>query len=177
MKNTELLTALRLIDHKKLIDDVAAWKMEQDKGCVDYQCDLYMHLSQDGSYTLETFVNVGGNSWSDDDHITLCSYTAESDMWDDIQDIAELADIIGEPLEYVIESVAEWASCDPEDVSLLDAIAWCKGCENDAWCDRIDEAWRDRIDEFATCYYDWAEYTVYEALDDLEMELEAEGVH
>lgn len=170
MTNTELLAALRAIDRSKLISDVQYWKMQQDKECIDYQVDLYMYLNPDGSYLLDTFENVGGNSWLEDDHITLCSHTSECDMWDDIEDIADLAEIIDEPLEYVIEEVSAWADCDPEDVSLIDAIAWCKGIENEDWCDRVYEAWCDSINECAREYYYWAKETVNEKLDDIEWE-------
>lgn len=36
-----------------------------------YQTDVYAYVDSDGNVTLDTFVNVGGNSWLNDDHITI----------------------------------------------------------------------------------------------------------
>lgn len=36
-----------------------------------YQTDIYLYFAEDGEPYLTTFINVGGNSWLDDDHIKL----------------------------------------------------------------------------------------------------------
>lgn len=37
-----------------------------------YQTDVYLYV-KDGNGTIDTFTNVGGNSWLDDDHFTIYS--------------------------------------------------------------------------------------------------------
>lgn len=47
----------------------------------DYQTDVYGYLNNDGTIRLETFINVGGNSWKNDNHILVYSdYEHTDDM-------------------------------------------------------------------------------------------------
>lgn len=38
-----------------------------------YQTDIYLYFTEDGEPYLTTFINIGGNSWLNDDHIKLWS--------------------------------------------------------------------------------------------------------
>lgn len=52
-----------------------------EKSLNDYQTDVYGYLNKDGTIRLETFVNVGGNSWKNDNHILVYSdYEHTDDM-------------------------------------------------------------------------------------------------
>ena len=37
----------------------------------EYQTDVYLYIDDDGNGTIDTFTNVGGNSWLNDDHFTI----------------------------------------------------------------------------------------------------------
>lgn len=58
----------------------------------NFQTDIYLYLDSNGNGKLDTFVNIGGRSWLNDDHLLLGSdyphyedSPAETDEeWDDI---------------------------------------------------------------------------------------------
>lgn len=168
MKNAEFLKALDALNTNRLVCDVTEWLVEREKANCDYQEDLYIYIRENGSYELENFVNVGGNSWiADPDALLLTAHKPLEVNWADIvNDIAELAEIIGEPLENLIENVALWADCDAEDVSLLDAISYVGGLD---YADKFQEYWEsviegtrweiaeqaaEIVDDFCGCLYE-----------------------
>ena len=51
----------------KLVDTLCTLDAEAS----DFQTDIYLYVDDDGNGTIDTYVNVGGNSWLNDDHITL----------------------------------------------------------------------------------------------------------
>lgn len=58
-------------NREQIIAEFAEMLMQFDKDCNSYQTDVYMYIDDDGNASLDTFVNVGGNSWLDDDHYTI----------------------------------------------------------------------------------------------------------
>ena len=60
-----------------------------------YQEDIYLYIDENGIGTLETFTNVGGNSWLNDDHYTVYSMPQHYEaIIDTFQSIDEIADAI-----------------------------------------------------------------------------------
>lgn len=61
---------LRLKNHEEvyeaLIEQLKEFEIDKNK----YQTDVYLYV-KDGMGSIDTFTNVGGNSWLDDDHITI----------------------------------------------------------------------------------------------------------
>ena len=170
MTNTELKNALDALNTNRLVCDVTEWLVEKAKANRDYQEDLYIYINEDGSYELENFVNVGGNSWiADPEALWITKHAPSGDEWSDmVDDIAELAEIIDEALEVLIENVAQWANCDEEDVSLLDAIDYVRNGDCD-YDDKLQEFWeedventrweyeeyaREIVDDFVECLYE-----------------------
>ena len=48
----------------------------------NYQVDIYLYVDEEGKGTLDTFTNVGGNSWLNDDHICLYQRTPSyEELW------------------------------------------------------------------------------------------------
>ena len=67
-----------------------------DKDLNQYQTDVYMYIKEDGTAELDTFVNVGGNSWLDDDHYTIYSDKQHYDtIYDTFQTNEELLEAAG----------------------------------------------------------------------------------
>lgn len=67
-----------------------------DKELNQYQTDVYMYIKEDGTADLDTFVNVGGNSWLDDDHYTIYSDRQHYDtIYDSFQTNEELLEAAG----------------------------------------------------------------------------------
>lgn len=87
-----------LKNRDKVIDMIAETMRELDKDACDFQIDIYLYIDEDGNGEIETFSNPGGNSWRDDDHITVYSdgphyddyfeteIDGEPKDWDDLSD-------------------------------------------------------------------------------------------
>ena len=53
----------------------------------NYQTDIYLYIDKNGNGKIDTFVNVGGNSWINDDHITIyCDKEHYNTIMDDLSD-------------------------------------------------------------------------------------------
>ena len=110
--------------------------------CKTYQTDVYIYYDKTTrKATLDTFANVGGRSWLDDDHIVLYTDNQhdEREREDVFRDIDELADAIGMTAEDLEAAVRTDADLDDDDeVDWLDAVDYIKSKE-DLW-DRLVES-------------------------------------
>lgn len=51
----------------------------------EYQTDVYLYIDEDGNGTIDTFTNVGANSWLNDDHFTIyCDREHHDSMMDEL---------------------------------------------------------------------------------------------
>lgn len=61
-----------ITNREEIVESLADLLQQFDKELNSYQTDVYMYINEEtGAATLDTFVNVGGRSWMDDDHITI----------------------------------------------------------------------------------------------------------
>lgn len=61
-----------ITNREEIVEKLAELLMQFDKDLNSYQTDVYMYIDEEtGAATLDTFVNVGGNSWLNDDHTTI----------------------------------------------------------------------------------------------------------
>lgn len=120
-----------------------------------YQRDIYMYIDEDGQARLDWFVNVGGNSWLDDDHILLyvCLQHYEG-IEDSIDGTTMLADLIDLTDEELADAVCRDAEIDREDLDAVDCYKWAFEHYGDtlrAWYDACIEAavseYADHADE------------------------------
>lgn len=65
----EETTTLKNYDEVRetLIETIADLETRKNR----YQTDIYLYIDENGRGTIDTFANVGGNSWLNDDHITI----------------------------------------------------------------------------------------------------------
>lgn len=65
----EETTTLKNYDEVRetLIETIADLETRKNR----YQTDIYLYIDENGHGTIDTFANVGGNSWLNDDHITI----------------------------------------------------------------------------------------------------------
>lgn len=135
----------------------------------NYQTDVYMYIDGSGVASLEEFVNVGGNSWLDDAHITIYSdrehYNTHVEAFEDAETLAEAAGI-------TMEDVAKWV--DPEEPE-EDAVSFNDVREyimvHDGPYDRMREAYNDLLPDF--CEYEQAAEEILDgALNTLEKVIE-----
>ena len=117
-----------------------------------YQVDVYLYIDSDGNGELSEYVNVGGNSWLDDDHITL--YRIKQ-SYDDVEDlytsIEEICDAAGIPVDETVSRIAAEKDCDADEVGYFDVRDYVASNYHDAiladyraW--RDDSVYRDQAD-------------------------------
>lgn len=79
-----------LKNREDVIDMIAGEMRGLDMQALDFQVDIYLYIDEDGVGMVDTFSNPGGNSWRDDDHITVCINGPHyDDYWDGIEDFFE----------------------------------------------------------------------------------------
>lgn len=62
---------MKIDNYREIVADLMHMiaKLEAEKNA--YQTDIYMYVDERGHATLDTYINIGGNSWRDDDHILV----------------------------------------------------------------------------------------------------------
>lgn len=70
---------MQIKNHDQLKDDLTQIILDFERQLNDYQTDVYLYLNDDGTLRLEKFINVGGNSWKNDDHIRVYSDMPHTD--------------------------------------------------------------------------------------------------
>lgn len=73
-----------LANRTEVIEEIAQSLMRLDLERRKYQTDLYLYIDKGGIGRIVEYENVGGNSWLDDDHITIYS---EMPCYDSIEDV------------------------------------------------------------------------------------------
>ena len=92
---------MKLNNYPEIVNEMVKMMIEFDRECNKYQTDVYLYVDENGNGTLEQFVNVGGNSWLNDDHITV---------WRDQEHCDDLVDTFGDAeglCEYVGITIEE----------------------------------------------------------------------
>lgn len=143
--------------------------------CNSYQTDVYLYIdekSQTGE--LYNFQNIGGNSWLEDDHITVYTdHASTEDFYDVFNDISEVAESVGMTeaeievmaLQRLRESSDWYDDWTVDDITMQHVIemidkdadlsrkcaAWREEYIRDYCCDDID----DRVDEIIAEYDAW----------------------
>ncbi len=117
----------------------------------NYQVDIYLYFDENGIGTLETFTNVGGNSWLNDDHYTIFSMPQHYEtIIDTFQSIEEIADAIDIPVDELFEEVATYFDYDDvEDVDYADVAQYAE----DVYEDEIYQAYIDIVESLDTDYH------------------------
>lgn len=163
-------------------EQLAQMLMEFDKECNSYQTDVYLYVKEDGTAYLDEFVNVGGNSYLNDDHYTIYSdkeHIEEPLDW--FGDPGEFADCLGIQWEAFYNNVKSWLyywdqSIDAEDLGDDDyEIDWSQCQEyaksNPEILEKLTEAYNDCIDEKHSDYIARAWEIIEDAREDLENEV------
>lgn len=78
-----------LKNYDAVVEQIAETMRQLDKDSCDFQIDIYLYIDDEGNGEIDTFTNPGGNSWRDDDHITVY---CDGPHYDDYFDIDILAD-------------------------------------------------------------------------------------
>lgn len=112
-------------NYDEILESFADILMQLDKDMNRYQTDVYLYYDSDTqTATLDTFTNVGGNSWLDDSHITIyCDKEHYEDIFDYYEDIDSIAYALGMTKR---ELLSEAAYETPEETTLADVIEYVR---------------------------------------------------
>lgn len=124
-----------------------------------YQRDVYMYVDADDNATLDIFVNVGGNSWLDDDHYCLTTLPEHLDqITENFETAADLADAIGMTEQELRQRTLDYFDRDDE----LDDVDWYdmrKYAETEH-ADQLRVWMREYCDEIRSNFADMANYII-----------------
>ena len=141
-------------NREEIIEKLTEMLMQFDKDCNRYQTDVYLYYdSENQTAELDTFVNVGGNSWLNDNHYTIyCDKEHFETVWDWFNNSTDIADV----LEYSTYTefdldVREFFEMDSDETpDWYDYITFVKS--NDEYMEKILESYNDYIDELRPEY-------------------------
>lgn len=146
----------------EIVEQLAALLMDFDKQNNSYQTDVYLYLNAENQTAeIDTFVNVGGNSWLNDDHITI--YT-DKEHYDDVFDWynseTELAEFVEIPLEQLKNEVVQYLELDEEEaadyeLTYSDAERYLQTV--DSYMEKLFKAYDEAIDDLYPEYLNSAE--------------------
>ncbi len=152
---------MELKNYDELVEELIEMLKDFDKQMNKYQTDVYLYYdpeTQTGE--LDTFVNVGGNSWLNDDHITIYR---DKEHLDDIfrtyyQNEEEIASVLDITADQLIEETYEWRGWNMDDyyelsdVEYCDIIEYCKS--RDDYMDLLQDFYESAIDNSDYCDYE-----------------------
>ena len=145
-------------NRESLVNELAKILMQFDKDCNQYQTDVYFYYDRTQIGSLHTFTNVGGNSWLDDDHITI--YT-DKEHYDDgayswIQNEYEMADILGIDIEQLVKEAKEYGKYEEdEEIPYNEIKRYVQSVDN--YNDVLWKAYYESLKDYAAEYYQRAE--------------------
>lgn len=154
-------------NEKQLVHELADLLLDLDIQCNRYQTDVYLYI-EDGVGRLDTFVNVGGNSWLDDDHITIYRDKEHlEDYLDWYNTLGEIADTLCMTMDQLRDRIYFDLSLDGyrlEDVTYADAYQWIRtgsaGCEIE---DLLRSAYNDYLRDQYADYAERAQELLFDA--------------
>lgn len=116
-----------------------------DKEHSPFQIDVYLYIDSEGIGSLDTFVNVGGNSWRNDKHYVLTSVNYEYDYKTDTFEVEDIAEILGKTLSELRTETANWLSCniDPDNEDEYDGEIYSFVGNNTEYREKIEEAYNE----------------------------------
>lgn len=135
-----------IININDLVSELAVILRKFEIDLNPYQTDVYFYYDPDTKMgRLETFINVGGNSWINDDHVTVYRDSPNyDDVYDYFNDISEFADALEISENDLIKAVRKFKNFDADDfIERREIIDYIKNNEKLA----------DKITAFYIGYY------------------------
>lgn len=92
-----------LKNREAIVEELAEMLKKFDMQLNAYQTDVYLYYDEEKQTAeLDTFINVGGRSWLNDDHCTIYAdcehYETDFDFFDNLGDLADAVGIQEEEL-------------------------------------------------------------------------------
>lgn len=142
---------LKLKNHEAVLEALIEQIKEFQIDLNGYQTDVYLYVNE-GNGTIDTFTNVGGNSWLDDDHFTIYSDKEHNETYlDALTDGSSYKWMIDEcniPEQEVIDALT--ADLDEEEREDINSVDDLDRYELEAYLDN------NYFDEIKECYENYA---------------------
>lgn len=151
LKNREAIVA-------KLAEMLKKFDLELNR----YNTDVYLYYDKEKQTAeLDTFINVGGNSWLNDDHYTIYTdcehHETDFGFFDNLGD---LADAVGIQKEELIQKAAKYFDVDVEDMAYYEVARFIESDEN--LMEKLHEAYKTYLDEMENDYVERADHIISE---------------
>ena len=148
----------------EIIEQLTAMLMQCDKNMQNYQVDIYLYYDK-GSQTasLDTFENVGGRSWRNDDGEVIYHCFGDIKQWVDYYtEIGSIADGLDIPCDQLLDETAEYAGIniddkdeDEDSVEYIDVWEYINSRVD--YTDKLIDFYKASIDEDRPYYVEKAE--------------------
>ncbi len=154
-----------LKNREELVEQLTEMLMEFAKDCNQYQTDVYLYYDEETqTATLDTFINVGGNSWLDDDHYTIYHDTEHYENWSDYYcndgDFAWGLDMLNEDFEKEVIEYLDLDDDEKEDYQIQYIDAYNYVISREDYMDKLIEVYKESIDENRADYVEQAEQII-----------------
>lgn len=154
-------------NYDEVVENLAGLLKQFDIDENMYQTDVYMYVDENGNATLETFTNVGGNSWLNDNHYTIYTdkehYEGGFSDWA-YGDLSWCAETCGTDINTVKQIIAENSGWDIEDIDDSDIYSFLT--ENEKYTEILRSEYIDDLNSLVD-YRDIAENILDEALNEI----------
>lgn len=159
-----------IVNRDAIVEQLTELLMKFDKECNQYQTDVYLYFDRDtNTATLDTFVNVGGNSWLNDDHYTIYCDREHHEDWSDYYcNNGDFAWGLDMSVEDFNKEVFDFLNLDDDeradyDIERYDGYRYVTS--RDDYCEKLIAVYEDYIDEQGAEYRTKAE-EIIENLED-----------
>lgn len=149
-----------LTNRDEVIEKILQLWHDHEKGRVPFQEDIYLYIDEAGHGTVTTYTNIGGNSWLDDDHITVMRLgESQATMEEALEGYNSIGEVLGVPDAQLIQKVRDYRGwSDDEDVSRGDIIDYIIDLVPGD-CTYVHKIWAAWDDWFEGAWADAADYT------------------
>lgn len=153
-----------------VVEQLTEMLVDFAKAMRNYQTDVYLYYNtEEQTAELDTFVNVGGNSWLNDDHYTIYSdkehFESVFDSYGDEKELLAAATNYDtakadEVFHQIMEKVAEDEDEDienisPDDVTYTDVRDWIMNADD--LYDTLCNVYADEVEDMRADYAQQAE--------------------
>lgn len=163
----------------QIVEELADMLKQFDKDLNRYQTDVYLYYDPaKKTAELDTFTNVGGNSWLNDDHYTIYSdpqhQNGDDPYYDgyDERQLANMLDMTEDDLRQVVADSLGYTGIDgdygPEDVDFREILDFID--HNDDYRQVFIDAYEDSLDDYNAEYRDNAERIISEFEDEYDLD-------
>ncbi len=161
-------------NREEIIEQLTEMLIQFDKDCNAYQTDIYLYYNKENQTAeLHTFVNVGGNSWLNDDHYTIYSDPEHFEtFWNWYQDSTEFADALEMTNTEFEFEVRQALDIDNDyEIDWHDCRDYLK--QNDEYVEHLQSLYNDYLEEIRSDYVEKAELI----MDRFDEEMEIQNIN